>query len=685
MRLLRSASVVLGVLLVAGGSVAACSAKHDAAPGEILLAIDANLNVPSDMDQLGVSVMAEDGTVASIDQVYPMAPIGFAKFPATLAIVRGTAGPIDIKVAGFKGGEAFVLRETVTTLPEGRTAILRIDLNWLDTGSTSGSGTQVQALTTSMPCVAGQTSVDGSCQAFTLDSATLPTYTNGALVSTSDTDASAQCLDIPDCVVGQPGATRPPEPAQPMLGGVTGIDGGTQPTCVIAPPTTFTGDFNIGMIPKSAAAGWCNGAGCALPLDNPVAPSWPVASDGMVHLPIGVCTSTKIAGLLLSPVTEGCPQYGATLHPACQEYGMDGGATTIGEGGVRRAGEGGTGGPNLTITENGSDPSFPTVIGTVVDPSSGSDAGDVAYTFRESSDGGTELAAEKFTSSPLNRVSFTPHPVAFDTHSATFAATSDRVAAASLYGVDVFFLDDGTDAGHYPVSSPDPLVSVGFDQNGLLLAAGFNSGVSWFLPDGGTGTNPTFTDGLPTQVVFNAEASPPSFVVLSTAAVTGQSDELRSLNFEQQGPALTALPAPFVVAPGNSISAFAVADANTVVWVAIDGTFHVAPIDADGGAGTSLGFTMPVFLDVGAGVPALTGGGGRIAWIDAALQHVWSMRVANGAAQGAPTDLSTRENNGQGWFASATTVALAPAANLLHWTQSDTGDAYGTLLSELPQ
>jgi hypothetical protein len=676
---------VLGVLLVAGASVAACSAKHDPAPGEILLAIDANLNVPSDMDQLGVSVMAEDGTVASIDQVYPMAPVGFAKFPATLAIVRGTSGPIDIKVAAFKGGEAFVLRETVTTIPENRTAILRLDLNWLDTGSTSGTGTQVQALTTSLPCVAGQTSVDGTCQAFTLDSATLPTYTDGALVSSSDTDAGALCLDIPDCVVGQPGATRPPEAATPMLGSIAALDGGTQPTCVVAPPSTFTGDFNIGMVPKNAA-GWCNGAGCALPLENPVAAGWTVASDGMVHLPLGVCTSKQVAGLLFSQVTPGCPQYSATLHPACQDYGMDAGTTTVGgEGGVRRndggTGEGGTGGPNLAIIESGQssvDPNFPTFVGMVVDPTSASDAGDVTYTFRMGSDGGTEFETVPATTVPLGFGNLVPHPVALDTHSPTFAATSDRVAAASIDGVDVFFVNDGTDAGHYPISNGVSLVSVDFDPQGLLVAAGFNNGLAWFLPDGGSGTNVSFTDGQPSQVAFNGSNN--SFVVLSSGTTGFQQDHLRSL----PDPTATNLPPPFASAQAASISAFTIADPTTIVWVDTAGTFYVSTIGADGGAGTLLGVQQTLLVQNAAGLPALTGGGGRIAWIDA-TGDVWSMRVANGAAQGPATDLSTRESNGQGWFQHATTVALSPAANLLHWTQSDTHAAYVTLISGLPQ
>jgi hypothetical protein len=323
------------------------------------------------------------------------------------------------------------------------------------------------------------------------------------------------------------------------------------------------------------------------------------------------------------------------------------------------------------------------ILGLAVDTTSSDDAGDVPFTFRTYGANGTAFVSEPFASSPFLAIGQPGSSVSatFAATSSSFAVTSDRVAVASPLAVDVFLLDGGA-ALHAmnPSSGSSYPIQVGFDQNGLLVAAGFNQALSWFLPDGGSGTNPSFVNDRATYLALNEQDN--SFVVASTGT---DSDKLRSLKFEPT-PTATTLPAPFVLAPVGSIEAVTVADETTVVWVDVSGQFYVSSIDADAGAGSTLPVQTTLY-DNGAanGALALTGGGGRIAWIDAAQQHVWTMRVAHGAAVNRATDLSTTVPPGFApAYVNATTVVLDPVANLLHWTQNDT-NLYAQLLTRLPQ
>ena len=684
MRLLRSASLALGAFLVSGIAVAACSAKHDPAPGEILLAIDANLRVPGDIDQLGVSVIAQDGTVASIDQIYPMSPVGDAKFPATLAIVRGTSQPVDIKVAAFKGGTAFVLREAVTTIPENRTAILRLDLNWLDTGSTSGAVTKVQTLATGAPCVAGQTSVAGTCQSFTLDSDSLPTYTSGALVPA--VDAGGVCVDVVDCMLGQEGAVIPPVSVpQPALGSVASPDGGTQPSCTLVPP--FSGAFNIGMVPKSGAAGWCNGNGCVLPLENDAAEGWPVSSaDNLVHLPLGVCTSTKIASLLVSQVTPGCPQYGAVAHPACQDYGEDGGTSggadggpRIGDGGpkLRDGGgddDGGTtdGAPsnaNIIVQTELGESSEP-LLGLAVDTTTGR-----TYTARPI-DGGTVVEYRPVTDDGQGSP---PVAVAtLDASATSIAAASDRVALATSSGVQVFLLDGGTDV-FFPGSSVSAVAYEPTAAGPRLVMAGVEGRLAFAGP---TDTSATIiANFIPAPSLLAYDDERDAFLVV---APTAQNEPaLYYVTLDASGETAPS-PAPLAVLSGQStVTAVAFADPQTAVWVDQGGHFFTAPTSGDAGTGTQLA------IDAGfsGSAQALAARDGRVVWAGGELD-LWTARIVGGALVDTPIDLAPRATINQSYAINVSQVAVSVPLGLVEWANvkgAHTGNVNVTFLAQVPQ
>jgi hypothetical protein len=298
---IAATACTVGVLAAA---LAACSAKHDPAPGEIFLAIDSNLKFPDDIDGIGISIKDQQGIVSE-DNVFPLGPGDGAQLPATLAVIRGTTEPITIRAVGYKGTTPITVREVITTIPADRTALLHVDLSFLNEGLVTmpASSTLVSQLT--VPCENNTSPVGGTCQSFTLDSATLPTY-DPTQVGTSD-GASAS-VDIDDCLTG--GSSVTPDTTD----------------CTIALPSAAA---NIGLMLPANSPGWCNGESCVVPLigsavDGTVGDGWMLMPDGKVHLPQGVCA--KGYPVFTAPVTTTCPTF-SLQHPAHQDYGAasDGG------------------------------------------------------------------------------------------------------------------------------------------------------------------------------------------------------------------------------------------------------------------------------------------------------------------------------------------------------------------------
>ena len=288
---------------LSGASAAACSGKEIPAGG-IFLAVDTNLKVPDDIDAIGISITsAEDGT-PSEDAMFPLAPGGSARFPATLDVVRGTDKPLQIRAVGYKNGAAIAMREAVTTLPADHVALMNLELNWLDRPLVSGTTAEaVRSVTTS--CSAGEGPVAGSCASFQLDSATLGGFEPTA-VAPSD---GAAAVDVDSCFGSA--QTVSPDPA----------------TCSFAPPSgvTSAAEINVALVPAPGhSAGWCSGASCVVPLPNDPLEGWSLGSDGAIHLPPAVCASAAVKAILVVPASASCPVLSSS-HPAKQVYGTDGG------------------------------------------------------------------------------------------------------------------------------------------------------------------------------------------------------------------------------------------------------------------------------------------------------------------------------------------------------------------------
>ncbi len=116
----------------------ACSGK---APVGLMLAIQTDLSVTKDFDQIGVYVTADGAPI--LTQTYPIEG-GRVRLPSTIAVAvpKNETAVIRARVVAFKTDSAKVLREGITTVPSTRLAVMPLPLKWLNVGS--GKGTEAE-------------------------------------------------------------------------------------------------------------------------------------------------------------------------------------------------------------------------------------------------------------------------------------------------------------------------------------------------------------------------------------------------------------------------------------------------------------------------------------------------------------------------------------------------------------
>src|SRR5580700_5288768 len=149
LRLWRARRLASGSVAAMGFAsiVVACGAVKER--GELMVAMQTDLSLPKDIDHIEINVTSYGKTLW--DQDYPVGP-GGAEIPATLGVVgdpTNPSAPVEIQViaknetkAGGDNANAYrVLRDVTTTVPDGRTALLRMPLGWLcwdvNTGATA--------------------------------------------------------------------------------------------------------------------------------------------------------------------------------------------------------------------------------------------------------------------------------------------------------------------------------------------------------------------------------------------------------------------------------------------------------------------------------------------------------------------------------------------------------------------
>jgi formylglycine-generating enzyme len=325
-RLGSLACMLAASVLVSSG----CSATPK---GALMLSISTDMQTPKDVDVVSVFV-ATDG-VPKFDYLGRVLPDGTLTLPSTLALVQpeNPNAQVHIRITAFQTQgqqeNARVLRDVVTTVPSARTALLRLPLDFLDDGSGQGTLppkyvpegadgapeglTQFDPTTMASKCdpmklcstpgQTCQTSVNGVCGSATVNSSTLPAYTQAEVFGDGGLMASGapeSCFDVQTCFAG----------ATP----VTNLNGqGTQTCSFPLPSGANSSTLNVALLTQSAGA--CLASGCYVPLPNDPNEGFTV-QGGTVTLAAGVCNKLG-NGVTLAVSSGACPT--ETLsEPVCE-------------------------------------------------------------------------------------------------------------------------------------------------------------------------------------------------------------------------------------------------------------------------------------------------------------------------------------------------------------------------------
>jgi formylglycine-generating enzyme required for sulfatase activity len=323
--------------------------------GELILALQTDMELPKDVDKIRIRVASYGSTVFSND--YQVGPTEL-KIPATLALLANPdhpSAPVTIQVMGFRQAKPRVMRETVTTIPAERVATLRVPIEWLcDDSARTESGEVVSTCPTEETCIAG------TCMTSAMNSEDLPDWTPGDIFGGGDGSGNGVCFDVAPCFAN-----------------AVNLDVDTT-TCRAALPTGEA-NLNIALRPAATGDGICTGGVCLIPLDGGEGGQWSRASDGgSIQLSKGICdrlTTGKIAGVVAS---KQCATKTFRV-PTCGPWSSTGGSgTTEPDGG---------GGTNITdagagieagSTDDGgmgSDSSMRPDTGPIEDASTGNDSG----------------------------------------------------------------------------------------------------------------------------------------------------------------------------------------------------------------------------------------------------------------------------------------------------------------------
>lgn len=353
--------LLLGTVVGGVAILGACGGDR----GAIMLAVTTDMQAPKDVNAVSVTVLTNN--VPKFNTIARVTPEGEVLLPATLAIVEpdDPNASIRIRVMAFKDQKPMVLRDVRTTVPrDGRIALLRLPLNFVNTGSVAGaapladgvlpapapgstgtSNLAPQELASSgefpfdtfvpnCPNPDTETWIDGECKDSYVDSSKLPEYSEAEVFGAGGQGGGA-CFDVDACfkTVEHPPLPQSAEPAKDTSTKSVTLDAAS---CQLDLGGADPNAFNVAIVTSSI--GKCVEDGvCLVPVDRGQA-GWDVV-DGRVQLPKWVCTLVA-AGNQLVVSTGDCASKTAS-NPVCQNSpagaGTDGGVGPDGGGvGVER-------------------------------------------------------------------------------------------------------------------------------------------------------------------------------------------------------------------------------------------------------------------------------------------------------------------------------------------------------------
>ncbi len=307
----RRVAIVGGAGLVA---LLSCDRDKDATPGEVMVEVTSDLQVPQDLSSIQIVVSANG--VTQLDQTSALGPDDL-QLPATFGVIAGAnvapSTPAKIDVIGYRTSASGaplpqIVNEAVVTIPESGIVLLRMPLDYLclnqlkanpaasDAGS-RGDGGGSSAAPYVPSCPAGETCLAGACVPETVTSGSLPAFapdevTSGQYSAAADTGA---CFNVATC----------------FARAVAVMPGGA-PCSFAVPSGLAAGDLNVAIETSttSAGEGTCLSDGaCLVPLDE--GPGGWTLSGETVDLPVAVCaTRAKV-------VVSGACGSKASATPLC--------------------------------------------------------------------------------------------------------------------------------------------------------------------------------------------------------------------------------------------------------------------------------------------------------------------------------------------------------------------------------
>lgn len=327
----RALSWLSGALFALGAAAsgAACSGSK----GQIMFAFQTDMSLPKDIDAIRVTVTA--GGVVEFDEVFDeLGSDGAIKLPATLGFLTpdDPTQPVRLRVVATQGGEdqVRVLREVVTTVPQDRTAVLQVPIQFLCYGSgepvRNPDGTVKRDAEGNIEVKStcpeeGQTCKAGLCAAPDEDSAALPDYVPAQVFGGGDGDGTGLCFDTVRCF-GE-GASAEVE----TLVDADDVDGDgdrAEEVCVAAVPGGAA-EINVAMLTQGG--GICGDRACYVPMDAGSDAGWRALDGGRIQLPTAVCeraAAGKLLGLTVATASEGTCQKKSANLPTCGAWSASG-------------------------------------------------------------------------------------------------------------------------------------------------------------------------------------------------------------------------------------------------------------------------------------------------------------------------------------------------------------------------
>ncbi len=214
------AAFLLGIAVLGASFLGACAPSIT----ELVVVIDTDYAVPSELDDVEIQVTEPDGTVQTVTPSLEVLPV-------TLGVVHrgGATSPLEVLARGRLRGTTRVERRAVTGFVSGESRVLRLDL--------------LRACE-AVPCSAVETCMAGACippeispQLLPRFDGTTPRVDVGGPFDASMTDAGidATMVDAPD------GMDANPVDAGADAGSDAGSDVGSDAGCVATGPEVCDG------------------------------------------------------------------------------------------------------------------------------------------------------------------------------------------------------------------------------------------------------------------------------------------------------------------------------------------------------------------------------------------------------------------------------------------------------------